>query len=78
MKKYRFKIGDYFHFKNEYWNIFGVVERIYEAQNGIKFGFRYIQCDKKINDKNRFYLGSSMYNNSRIFKNKEEAFLEML
>ena len=78
MKKYRFKVGDYFHFKNKYWDIFGVVESIYGENNNTKFGFRYIQCDKTVNDKNRFYYDSPVYRDSKIFKNSEEAFLEML
>jgi len=78
MKKYRFKVGDIFHFKNKYWDIIGIINKIYGSPPNLKFGFKYLQCNKRIDDKERFYLGSPVYRDSKIFKNKEEAFLEML
>ena len=85
MKKYRFKVGDYFRFKNKYWDIFGVIEKIdYDSNSKIRFKFRYIQCNKILGTFNnrgnmdRFQFNSPMYNDSEIFKTPEKAMIELL
>jgi len=83
MRKYKFKVGDFFIF-NEFNYIIGKIVKInYVNRYGrfegkISFVYKIIKEERIDNDYSEFAYNSSVYEESKVFITKEEVMVEML
>jgi len=77
----KYKVGYIFWYNDTSYNIIGIIKKLYMNGNQQRYKYRFIKNDgeRKLNEeKQSFAKGSSIYTDSKVFKNEEELMIEML